>query len=52
MEKISIQMFTIFLKVWNLSSTTELKRAKKNSDRYTPDDDRDDHDDKKIEQLD
>ena len=44
-------MFTIFLKVWNLSSTTGLKREKKNPDRYTPDDDRDDHDDKKIEQL-
>ena len=44
-------MFTIFLKVRNLSSTTELKRAKKNSRRYTLDDDRDDHDNKKIEQL-
>ena len=44
-------MFTIFLKVRNLSSTTELKRAKKNSGRYTLDDDRDDHDDNKIELI-
>ena len=44
-------MFTIFLKVRNLSSTTELKRAKKSSGRYILNDDRDDHDDNKIEQL-
>ena len=33
------------------SAAVLLKRAKSNSGRYIPDDDRDDHDDKKIEQL-